>query len=40
MPTPNTHDIDSLADATYFVVGRGTEGDPSSYHLAAASSLR
>ncbi len=36
MPTPNTHDIDSLAGATYFVVGRGTEGGPSSYHLAIA----
>lgn len=36
MPGPNTHDIDSLAGATYFVVGRGTEGGPSSYHLAIA----
>lgn len=29
----NTRDVDSLAGATYFVVGRGTEGGPSSYHL-------
>ena len=29
----DTHDVDSLAGATYFVVGRGTEGGPSSYHL-------
>jgi peptidoglycan hydrolase-like protein with peptidoglycan-binding domain len=29
----NTHDLNSLAGATYFVVGRGTEGGPSSYHL-------
>lgn len=36
MPTPNTHDIDSLAGATYFVVGRGTEGGPSSYRLTIA----
>jgi peptidoglycan hydrolase-like protein with peptidoglycan-binding domain len=36
MPTPNTHDIDSLAGATYFVVGRGTEGGPSSYRLSIA----
>jgi peptidoglycan hydrolase-like protein with peptidoglycan-binding domain len=33
MPGLNTHDLDSLAGATYFVVGRGTEGGPSSYHL-------
>jgi len=36
MPTPNTHDIDSLTGATYFVVGRGTEGGPSPYRLAIA----
>jgi hypothetical protein len=29
----DTHDVNSLAGATYFVVGRGTEGGPSSYHL-------
>lgn len=33
MPDLNTHDVNSLAGATYFVVGRGTEGGPSSYHL-------
>ncbi len=33
MAGPDTHDIDSAAGATYFVVGRGTEGGPSSYHL-------
>lgn len=33
MPGINTHDVNSLAGATYFVVGRGTEGGPSSYHL-------
>jgi peptidoglycan hydrolase-like protein with peptidoglycan-binding domain len=32
----NTHDLDSLTGATYFVVGRGTEGGQSSYHLAIA----
>jgi peptidoglycan hydrolase-like protein with peptidoglycan-binding domain len=32
----DTHDINSLAGATYFVVGRGTEGGPSSYHLSIA----
>ena len=36
MPGPDTHDVDSLAGATYFVVGRGTEGGPSSYHLSIA----
>jgi hypothetical protein len=36
MPNPNTHDLDSLTGATYFVVGRGTEGGPSSYHLTIA----
>lgn len=36
MPQPDTHDIDSLTGATYFVVGRGTEGGPSSYHLSIA----
>lgn len=33
MAGPDTHDLDSAAGATYFVVGRGTEGGPSSYHL-------
>ena len=32
----DTHDVNSLAGATYFVVGRGTEGGPSSYHLSIA----
>lgn len=36
MPGLDTHDVDSLAGATYFVVGRGTEGGPSSYHLSIA----
>ncbi len=36
MPDLNTHDLDSLTGATYFVVGRGTEGGPSSYHLSIA----
>ncbi|MEP7186975.1 MAG: hypothetical protein ABI767_14180 [Rhodanobacter sp.] len=36
MPGIDTHDVDSLAGATYFVVGRGTEGGPSSYHLSIA----
>jgi hypothetical protein len=33
MPGLDTHDVNSLAGANYFVVGRGTEGGPSSYHL-------
>jgi hypothetical protein len=36
MPDLDTHDLDSLTGATYFVVGRGTEGGPSSYHLSIA----
>lgn len=32
----DTHDASSLTGATYFVVGRGTEGGPSSYHLSIA----
>lgn len=36
MPNPNTHDVDALAGSMYFVVGRGTEGGPSSYHLSIA----
>jgi peptidoglycan hydrolase-like protein with peptidoglycan-binding domain len=33
VPGLDTHHVNSLAGATYFVVGRGTEGGPSSYHL-------
>ena len=33
MPGLNTHDVNSLTGATYFVVGRSTEGGSSSYHL-------
>jgi len=36
MPDLDTHDLDSLTGATYFVVGRGTEGGQSSYHLSIA----
>ena len=36
MPDLNTHDLGSLTGATYFVVGRGTEGGQSSYHLSIA----
>ena len=36
MSGPDTHDVNSLAGATYFVVGRGTEGGTSSYHLSVA----
>jgi hypothetical protein len=32
----NTHDINSLVGATYFVVGRGTEGGQAPYHLTIA----
>ena len=32
----DTHDIDSLVGATYFIVGRGTEGGPVPYHLTIA----
>lgn len=32
----NTRDINALAGATYFVVGRGTEGGQSSYRLSVA----
>lgn len=34
--TIDTHDIQSVAGATYFVVGRGTEGGASSFHLSIA----
>ncbi|UGB44594.1 peptidoglycan-binding protein [Frateuria edaphi] len=36
MAGPDTHDVDALAGAMYFVVGRATEGGPSPYHLAIA----
>ena len=36
MPDLNTHELESLTGATYFVVGRGTEGGQSSYHLSIA----
>jgi peptidoglycan hydrolase-like protein with peptidoglycan-binding domain len=36
MPEFDTHDLDSLAGAMYFIVGRGTEGGPSPYHLSIA----
>ncbi|MBS7777350.1 peptidoglycan-binding domain-containing protein [Acidovorax sp. CCYZU-2555] len=32
----DTHDVNSVAGATYFVVGRGTEGGASSFHLSIA----
>lgn len=36
MPSVDTHDIDSISGAMYFIVGRGSEGGASSYHLAIA----
>ncbi|WP_424681208.1 XVIPCD domain-containing protein [Frateuria sp. YIM B11624] len=36
MPGPNTHDLDALAGAMYFIVGRATEGGPFPYHLTIA----
>jgi len=36
MPKLDTHDIDALAGAIYFVVGRATEGGPNSYRLSVA----
>lgn len=33
MSEPDTHEIDSLVGATYFVVGRGTESGQAAYHL-------
>jgi hypothetical protein len=36
MPNLDTHDLDAMTGATYFVVGRGTEGGPASYHLSIA----
>lgn len=32
----DTHDLNSLVGATYFVVGRGTEGGQAAYHLTIA----
>jgi hypothetical protein len=32
----DTHDLDAVAGAMYFVVGRGTEGGAASYHLSIA----
>ena len=36
MPNLDTYDLDAMSGATYFVVGRGTEGGPSSYRLSIA----
>lgn len=36
MPSLDTHDLDAMTGATYFVVGRGTEGGPAAYHLSIA----
>lgn len=36
MPHLDTHDLDAMTGATYFVVGRGTEGGPASYRLSIA----
>ena len=36
MPDLDTHDIDSMTGAMYFVVGRGTEGGSASYRLSVA----
>lgn len=36
MPKLDTHNVDVVAGAIYFVVGRGTEGGPASYHLTIA----
>ncbi|HET6431261.1 peptidoglycan-binding domain-containing protein [Dyella sp.] len=36
MPNLDTHDVDAMSGATYFVVGRGTEGGPASYRLSIA----
>lgn len=36
MPNLDTHDLDAMSGATYFVVGRGTEGGPASYRLSIA----
>lgn len=36
MPNLDTHDLVAMTGATYFVVGRGTEGGPASYRLSIA----
>lgn len=36
MPDINTRDANTVAGSMYFIVGRGTEGGPSSYHLSVA----
>lgn len=36
MPSLDTYDVDSVAGALYFIVGRGTEGGTSSYQLSVA----
>ncbi|MFK2904365.1 peptidoglycan-binding protein [Dyella ginsengisoli] len=36
MPNLDTHNLDAMSGATYFVVGRGTEGGPASYRLSIA----
>ena len=36
MPKLDTHDINAVAGAIYFVVGRATEGGPNSYRLSVA----
>jgi len=36
MSSLDTHDIDAVAGAIYFIVGRGTEGGASSYQLSVA----
>jgi hypothetical protein len=36
MPNLDTHDLDAMTGATYFVVGCGTEGGPASYRLSIA----
>jgi hypothetical protein len=36
MTGPDTRDVESLAGAVYFIVGRGTEGGPASYRLSVA----
>ncbi|MGN2243847.1 XVIPCD domain-containing protein [Frateuria sp. GZRR33] len=40
MQGPDTHDIDAIAGAMYFVVGRATEGGPHSYRLSIAGVTR
>ncbi|UGB37187.1 peptidoglycan-binding domain-containing protein [Frateuria soli] len=40
MRGPDTHDIDAVAGAMYFVVGRATEGGPDPYRLSIAGITR